>query len=152
MDSGSIPAVITGCEGVFHVASPVPSGRSTNPEAEIVEPAVTGTLNVLKACYEAKVNRVVLVSSITAVANNPNCPSGKVFDEESWSDEEHCRKNEVSLTQLSCVTVDFLHSLMKSIVLQQSHFFPSQKKKKKKKSPTSCFFSISLCVLPKLNP
>ncbi|CAN6283031.1 unnamed protein product, partial [Urochloa humidicola] len=62
--------------------------------AEIVAPAVTGTLNVLKACYEAKVNRVVLVSSITAVANNPNWPSGKVFDEESWSDEEYCRKNE----------------------------------------------------------
>ncbi|CAN6318675.1 unnamed protein product [Urochloa humidicola] len=94
MDSGSIAAAITGCEGVFHVASPVPSGRSTNPEAEIVAPAVTGTLNVLKACYEAKVNRVVLVSSITAVANNPNWPSGKVFDEESWSDEEYCRKNE----------------------------------------------------------
>ncbi|CAM0909956.1 unnamed protein product [Alopecurus aequalis] len=89
----SIASAIAGCEAVFHVACPVPSGRSTNPEAEIIAPAVTGTLNVLKACYEAKVKRVVLVSSCAAVGANPNWPEGKPFDEDSWSDENHCRKN-----------------------------------------------------------
>jgi len=62
---------------------------------EVIGPAVTGTANVLKACYEAKVGRVVVVSSIAAVSNNPNWPKGKAFDEDSWSDEEYCRKNEV---------------------------------------------------------
>ncbi|XBI11810.1 hypothetical protein VPH35_138790 [Triticum aestivum] len=90
----SIASAVAGCEGVFHVASPVPSGRSTNPEEEVIAPAVTGTLNVLKACYEAKVKRVVMVSSIAAVFNNPNWPKGKVFDEDSWSDEDLCRKGE----------------------------------------------------------
>jgi len=61
---------------------------------EVIGPAVTGTANVLKACYEAKVGRVVVVSSIAAVSNNPNWPKGKAFDEDSWSDEEYCRKNE----------------------------------------------------------
>ena len=51
---------------------------------------------MLKACYEAKVKRVVVVSSCSAVFNNPNWPKGKVLDEDSWSDEEHCRKNQVS--------------------------------------------------------
>uniref|UniRef100_A0A8R7VD30 NAD-dependent epimerase/dehydratase domain-containing protein n=1 Tax=Triticum urartu TaxID=4572 RepID=A0A8R7VD30_TRIUA len=90
----SIASAVAGCEGVFHVASPVPSGRSTNPEEEVIAPAVTGTLNVLKACYEAKVKRVVMVSSVAAVSNNPNWPKGKLFDEDSWSDEDLCRKGE----------------------------------------------------------
>ena len=64
-------------------------------QVEVIGPAVTGTANVLKACYEAKVGRVVVVSSIAAVSNNPNWPKGKAFDEDSWSDEEYCRKNEV---------------------------------------------------------
>lgn len=93
LDYDSVASAVAGCEGVFHVASPVPSSRSNNPEAEVIAPAVTGTLNVLKACYEAKVKRVVMVSSVAAVAVNPNWPKGKAFDEESWSDEDLCRKN-----------------------------------------------------------
>ncbi|CAN6177494.1 unnamed protein product [Urochloa humidicola] len=94
LDYNSVSSAVAGCEGVFHVASPVPSGRSSNPEVEVIGPAVTGTTNVLKACYEAKVRRVVMVSSVAAVLSNPNWPKGKPFDEDSWSDEEYCRKNE----------------------------------------------------------
>ncbi|AQL04877.1 Cinnamoyl-CoA reductase 1-like [Zea mays] len=94
LDYSSVASAIAGCEGVFHVASPVPSGRSSNPEVEVIGPAVTGTTNVLKACYEAKVGRVVVVSSCAAVYANPNYPKGKVFDEDCWSDEAYCRKNE----------------------------------------------------------
>ncbi|KAG2607312.1 cinnamoyl-CoA reductase 1-like isoform X2 [Panicum virgatum] len=94
LDYNSVASAVAGCEGVFHVASPVPFGRSSNPEVEVIGPAVTGTANVLKASYEAKVGRVVVVSSIAAVSNNPNWPKGKAFDEDSWSDEEYCRKNE----------------------------------------------------------
>lgn len=32
LDYGSVAAAIAGCDGVFHVASPVTSGRPTNPE------------------------------------------------------------------------------------------------------------------------
>jgi nucleoside-diphosphate-sugar epimerase len=32
LDYDSVASAIAGCEGVFHVACPVPSGRSTNPE------------------------------------------------------------------------------------------------------------------------
>jgi hypothetical protein len=32
LDYESIASAVAGCEGVFHVASPVPSYRSTNPE------------------------------------------------------------------------------------------------------------------------
>lgn len=62
---------------------------------EVIAPAVTGTLNVLKACSEAKVKRVVVVSSVAAVSMSPNWPKGKIRDENCWSDEEYCRKTEV---------------------------------------------------------
>ncbi|XP_011034793.1 PREDICTED: cinnamoyl-CoA reductase 2-like [Populus euphratica] len=91
LDYNSLCSAIKGCEGVFHVASPVPSTTVPNPEVELIEPAVKGTLNVLRACDEAKVKRVVVVSSVVAVCMNPSLPKGQVMDENWWSDKEYCR-------------------------------------------------------------
>ncbi|XP_050220592.1 cinnamoyl-CoA reductase 1-like [Mercurialis annua] len=91
LDYTSLSSAIQGCTGVFHVASPVPSAAVPNPEVELLEPAVKGTLNVLKACAEAKVKRVVVVSSGAAVSMNPSWPKGQLMDESCWSDKEYCR-------------------------------------------------------------
>lgn len=64
-------------------------------QVELVEPAVNGTLNVLKACSEAKVGRVVVVSSVAAVLMKPNWPKDQVMDETCWSDKEYCRETNV---------------------------------------------------------
>lgn len=64
---------------------------------ELVEPAVNGTLNVLKACSEAKIGRVVIVSSIAAVSMIPNLPKDRVVDENCWSDKEYCKETNVIL-------------------------------------------------------
>ncbi|OWM70551.1 hypothetical protein CDL15_Pgr014224 [Punica granatum] len=80
-DYGSLRSAIEGCAGVLHVACPV----------DVVEPAVNGTLNVLKACSEAKVKRVIYVSSVAAVTMNPNWPKEQVMDETCWSDKEYCK-------------------------------------------------------------
>lgn len=92
LDFDTILAAVKGCDGVFHVASPVPQAAVPNPEVELVEPAVNGTLNVLKACSEAKVGRVVVVSSVAAVLMKPNWPKDQVMDETCWSDKEYCRE------------------------------------------------------------
>nr|CAD1831299.1 unnamed protein product [Ananas comosus var. bracteatus] len=94
LDYNSVASAIAGCEGVFHVASPVPPSKVPNPEEEVLKPAVNGTLNVLKACAEAKVRRVVVVSSCAAVGVIPNLPKGKILDENYWSDKDYCRKTE----------------------------------------------------------
>ncbi|XP_008453022.1 cinnamoyl-CoA reductase 1-like isoform X2 [Cucumis melo] len=91
LDYQSLRSAIAGCDGVFHVACPVPSTTSSNPETEVIEPAVKGTHNVLEACVEAKVKRVVVVSSVAAVFSNPSWPRSRVMDESCWSDMEHCR-------------------------------------------------------------
>ncbi|XP_050238406.1 cinnamoyl-CoA reductase 1-like [Mercurialis annua] len=49
----SLSSAIQGCNGVFHVASPLPS-IIQNHEVEVLDPAIRGTLNVLKACADAK--------------------------------------------------------------------------------------------------
>ena len=52
---------------VMHVASPVPSSAPTD-ESVVIKPALEGTLNVLKAAFEATVKRVVVTSSCVAIA------------------------------------------------------------------------------------
>ncbi|XP_027907444.1 cinnamoyl-CoA reductase 1-like isoform X1 [Vigna unguiculata] len=90
----SILSAIAGCDAVFHVASPVPSTIVPNPQVEVIEPAVKGTTNVLQACLEAKVQRVVYVSSVSAICVGPNMPKDKVIDESYWSDKDYCRKTQ----------------------------------------------------------
>ncbi|KMZ74251.1 putative Cinnamoyl-CoA reductase [Zostera marina] len=91
LDCDSLLSPIAGCEGVFHTACPVPRSKLSDPETEMVVPAVTGTLNLLKICSQVKVRRVVVVSSGGAVAMNPNWPSDKEKDETCWSDKEYCK-------------------------------------------------------------
>ncbi|KAM1251504.1 hypothetical protein ACFX13_040458 [Malus domestica] len=64
---GAFDTVDDGCVGVFHTALSA-QFSATDPQAEIVEPAVKGTLNVLKSCAKfPSVKRVVLTSSIASV-------------------------------------------------------------------------------------
>ncbi|KAK5832719.1 hypothetical protein PVK06_016522 [Gossypium arboreum] len=79
LDYDSLCSAIAGCTGVFHDASPVPT-----TVVEVIEPAVKGTLNVLKVCVETKVKRVIVVSSRGAVAFNPRWLVGQIKDEACW--------------------------------------------------------------------
>lgn len=107
----SVHSAIFGCTAVFHVASPVPSTVVPNPEVEVIEPAVKGTTNVLEACLEAKVERLVYVSSVAAISINPNLPKDKVIDESYWSDKDYCRRTQnwycASKTEAEEKAVDF---------------------------------------------
>nr|CAB3457434.1 unnamed protein product [Digitaria exilis] len=95
LDYDAMAAAIVGCQGVFHVATPVPSGKITDPQREMLGPAVNGTTNVLKAASAANVRRVVVVSSMVAVEIDPkDWPKDKIKDEDCWSDKEACRNNE----------------------------------------------------------
>ncbi|KAJ0024715.1 hypothetical protein Pint_09172 [Pistacia integerrima] len=65
-------------------------------QVEVIEPAVKGTLNVLKASVEVKIKRFVFVSSGAAVGLNPSWPKDRVMDETCWSDKEYCRTTKVA--------------------------------------------------------
>ncbi|XP_066315305.1 phenylacetaldehyde reductase-like isoform X2 [Miscanthus floridulus] len=92
LEPASMRPAVEGARGVFHVASPVILHPTQDPENELVEPALKGTLSVLRAAKDCGVGRVVMVSSQTAVVPNPAWPADKVVDEDSWADIEQLKK------------------------------------------------------------
>lgn len=95
LDYGSILTAISGSSGVFHLASPCIVDQVQDPERQLLDPAVKGTLNVLHAAKESGVQRVVLTSSISAIIPSPKWPAHVVKDEECWTDVEYCKQNEI---------------------------------------------------------
>lgn len=95
VDDGSFDSIINGCDGVFHTASPVLTSF-TDPQVDYLDPAVKGTLNVLKSCIKSpSVKRVIVTSSIAAVSCNPVYQGPDVVIDETWfSDTEFCKENE----------------------------------------------------------
>ncbi|KAL3686916.1 hypothetical protein R1sor_013225 [Riccia sorocarpa] len=91
---GAFDEVVQGADGIFHTASPYFIKGITDPEAQLLSPAIKGTLNVLKSASKASsVKRVVLTSSVAAVTNNDKPKSPEVIvDETWWSDPEYCTK------------------------------------------------------------
>jgi nucleoside-diphosphate-sugar epimerase len=93
LEEGSFDAVVEGCECVFHTASPF-YNNPKDPQVELIDPAVKGTLNVLGSCKKAaSVKRVILTSSMAAVVftEKPLSPD-IVVDETSYSVPELCEK------------------------------------------------------------
>ncbi|CAI0455043.1 unnamed protein product [Linum tenue] len=92
LEEGSFDSAIEGCSGVFHTASPV-SFSAADPQAEIIDPAVKGTLNVLKSCAKSPSVKRVIVTSSTASIFYTGKPVNKdsVADETWFSDPEHCK-------------------------------------------------------------
>ncbi|XP_074286314.1 tetraketide alpha-pyrone reductase 1 [Silene latifolia] len=95
MEEGSFDEAILGCQGVFHTASPVVTVLH-DAKTEILEPAVKGTLNVLRSCKRnPSLRRVVLTSSSSAVRIRENIDRYVPLDESVWSSVELCEKFQV---------------------------------------------------------
>lgn len=78
---------VEGCRYVIHTASPFPPGFPKNDRA-LIETAREGALRVLGAARRARVERVVLTSSVAAT----NHGDGQApFTEENWTDPESPR-------------------------------------------------------------
>ncbi|VFR00696.1 unnamed protein product [Cuscuta campestris] len=92
LDFNSISAAVTGATGVFHLASPCIVEDVHDPERELLDPAIKGTINVLTAAKELGVRRVVLTSSISAIIPSPNWPADVVKNEDCWTDIEYCKQ------------------------------------------------------------
>ncbi|KAI3881602.1 hypothetical protein MKX03_017173 [Papaver bracteatum] len=95
MTENSFDAAISGCEGVFHTASPV-LGPKADPQTEILDPAIQGTLNVLRSCKKnSSVRRVVLTSSSSSVRVRDDFDPLIPLDESSWTSEKLCRSLQI---------------------------------------------------------
>ncbi|BAT93469.1 hypothetical protein LR48_Vigan05g012000 [Vigna angularis] len=99
LEEGSFDSVVQGCHAVFHTASPFYHDVK-DPQVELLDPAVKGTLNVLKSCVKSPaLKRVVLTSSIAAVAYNGKPRTPDVVVDETWfSDPDFCRESQMWYT------------------------------------------------------
>ncbi|KAJ0038521.1 hypothetical protein Pint_23936 [Pistacia integerrima] len=94
LEEGSFDSAVDGCEGVFHTASPV--FVSTNdPQADFIDPAVKGTLNVLSSCIKVQsVKRVVVTASLASIVFNGKPLTPDVVVDETWfSDPAFCKES-----------------------------------------------------------
>ncbi|XP_076940840.1 phenylacetaldehyde reductase-like [Bidens hawaiensis] len=94
-EDGSFDSAVNGCVCLFHTASPV-IFSADDPKAQLIDPAVKGTLNVLKSAAKVEsLKRVVLTSSVAAVMYGVKLPeSGGVVDETWFSDPVICEQEE----------------------------------------------------------
>ena len=98
-EDGWIEAV-RGASYVLHVASPFPPVAPKN-ESELIKPAREGTLRVLRAAAAArtssdgaggtKLRRVVLTSSVAAIAYGVPVDGERMFTEADWTDETNVK-------------------------------------------------------------
>ncbi|CAN1263921.1 Phenylacetaldehyde reductase [Linum perenne] len=96
LEEGSFDSGVEGCVAVFHTASPFYHDVK-DPQLELIDPAVKGTLNVLSSCAKTpSIKRVVLTSSIAAVAYNGKPRTPEVVLDETWfSNPDFCRESKL---------------------------------------------------------
>ncbi|MDJ0842043.1 MAG: NAD-dependent epimerase/dehydratase family protein [Acidobacteriota bacterium] len=102
LEEGSYAEAMTGCELVFHTASPF-KVNVKDPRRELVDPAKLGTRNVLEEANRTpSVKRVVLTSSCAAIygdnADLQKTPDG-VFTEEIWNTSSSLAHNPYSYSK-----------------------------------------------------
>jgi len=89
-EAGSFDAAMQGVTCLMHTASPYKIVVK-DPQKELVEPALNGTLEVLAAARRAGVKRVVLTSSVAALTDEPE--PGKKLTEADWNKKSSLTRN-----------------------------------------------------------
>ncbi|PIM97801.1 Dihydrokaempferol 4-reductase [Handroanthus impetiginosus] len=103
-EDGSFDDAVRGCDGVFHVAASMEFGVPPAPnldsyvEEEVIDPAIRGTLNVLKACVKSNtVRKIVFTSSIsTLTAKDSSGGWIPIVDESCQTPVHHVLKTKAS--------------------------------------------------------
>lgn len=79
----TIGPAIEGCDYVVHIASPYPNKNPKDPKT-VIEPAVGGTKEILRAWLSHKVQRLVVTSSVATVIDFSKFEPDKTYDENDW--------------------------------------------------------------------
>ncbi|KAL3631328.1 Tetraketide alpha-pyrone reductase 2 [Castilleja foliolosa] len=88
----SFDEAVEGVDGVFHTASPVLVPYDNNIKANLIDPCIKGTLNVLKSCKKySRVKRVVLTSSCSSIRYRYDAEKVSPLNESHWSDPQYCQ-------------------------------------------------------------
>jgi len=64
--TGNLTEALNGISAVIHVASPF-TGVVHDPKKDMLDPAIEGTLNVVRSTHNAGIKRIIITSSLVAV-------------------------------------------------------------------------------------
>ncbi|MBI4850495.1 MAG: NAD-dependent epimerase/dehydratase family protein [Acidobacteria bacterium] len=84
MKPETLVSAVEGMDGVFQVAA-VYTTISDNPQKDIIDPSIIGGINVLQACKDAGVKKVVFTSSVAAIGSDSQASSP--LTEDNWNDK-----------------------------------------------------------------
>jgi len=89
LDEGAFDGCVAGARYVFHTASPFVTSNISDPELQLIAPALNGTRNVFGSIGRsiatgAAAPRVVLTSSVAAIMGTP-ADKASCFDESDWN-------------------------------------------------------------------
>lgn len=84
MQPETLRSAAEGVDGLFQVAA-VYQTHAKDPQREIIEPSITGGMNMLRAAKAAGVKKVVFTSSVAAVGSD--APADKPLTEDCWNDD-----------------------------------------------------------------
>lgn len=95
---GAFDQAFAGVDYVFHMASPF-AMNVQDPQKDLVDPAVKGTVSALSACVKSgTVQRVVLTSSMAAITDEPD--SDRVLTENDWNTRSTLDRNPYYLSKM----------------------------------------------------
>ncbi len=109
---GAFDDIVAGCPFVCHTASSVRL-RADDPQREIVDVAVDGTLSVLRSIAKAgEAHRVVVTSSIAAIVDEER-QAGHLFTEDDWNESAKVDVNPYPLSKAKAERAawDFVEAL-----------------------------------------
>ena len=87
---GAFDDAVRDCEFVIHTASPYAIDVA-DPQRDLVDPAVSGTISLLEACQKAdSLERVVLTSSVAAITDQAD---GHLNTENDWNTRSSLTRN-----------------------------------------------------------
>lgn len=96
-EEGSYDDAIQGCEGVFHVATPMELLYQDHPAAneEIESTTLNGILSILRSCSKAKtLKRFIYTSTTGAIVVQPQPPLHE-YTEDLWTDVDLCYEHKM---------------------------------------------------------
>jgi dihydroflavonol-4-reductase len=96
LEDGSFDDAMAGCRWAIHTASPYALDVE-DPQRDLVDPAVKGTLNVLRSALGGGVDKVVVTSSMAAITDEPE--SDHVLTEEDWNEKSTLQRNPYYLSK-----------------------------------------------------
>ncbi|KAJ1024853.1 hypothetical protein NDA16_002893 [Ustilago loliicola] len=84
--AGAFKAALQDVTHVFHMASPLPGEGKTNAKRDFLDPAIAGTLSLLKDSHStSSVRKIVLTSSVASIIDAQRANTGDTFTEADWN-------------------------------------------------------------------